>query len=167
MEVNFYLIVCVVLLVTMAWWGFRTGLVKSINRFLTWIVVGLGFVLVDMMVRFYRGENTTDAFISFLLFVILILCWRVIRFVLLPVKALTKLPVIHGLDKFLGILFGVLEVLILFWLVAAILQYFEFGRIGDYLRGQIHADRGLTWLYQNNYLMTFEKWLETKLVETF
>lgn len=166
-NVNYVFIGCILLLASMAWWGFHTGLVKSLNRFLTWIVVGLGFILVEMMVRFYRGDNTTDAFISFLLLVILVLLWRVIGVVLLPAKALAKLPVIHGLDKLLGILFGIAEVFILFWLVAALLQAYEFGSTGAFLREQIQSNSYLNWAYENNYLITLERLLEKKMMQSF
>jgi len=161
---NYVLIVVLVLVAVQACWGFQSGLVKSIQRFIGWIVAGVAFVLLDMMVRFFQGKNNLYTFLTFLLLSVLVLAWRIVHVVLLPAKMLAKLPVVHGADKVLGVVFGIIEVAILVWLVDALLQNFGFGEVGAKLTYYMKENKVLNWMYENNYLLVFEKWVEGRIV---
>lgn len=164
---NMVVIALVVLVPLQLVLGYRSGLVKGIQKFIGWITVGLAFVLIEMMLRFYKSSDKTDAFICLILLVILLLVWRVIKTVLLPAKMLSKLPVIKGMDKVMGMVLGILELMILLWLLDALLLNYSMGNIGDMLNIWMQENKALRWMYENNYLLTFEKWAESKLIAYF
>lgn len=147
--------------------GYRSGLVKGIQKFIGWITLGLVFVLAEMMLRFYRTGNQTDTLICLILLVIVLLVWRVIRTMLLPAKMLSKLPVIKGVDKLFGVILGILEVMILLWLLDALLLNYTLGNMGAQLNAWMQENVFLHWMYENNYLLVFEKWAEERLIARF
>ena len=164
---NLVVLVILVLIPVQIIQGYRSGLVKGIQRCISWFVIALLFILIEMLYRFYKTSNTTDALICGILIVIVFLAWRVIKTVLLPARMLSKLPVIKGADKVLGVAFGIVELLIMIWLLDALLMNFSLGANGMMINNWMQENKYLRWLYENNYLITFEKWAEAKLIARF
>ncbi len=164
---NMIVIVLLILVPAQIILGYRSGLVKGIQKFIGWVTLGLVFVLVEMMIRFYKAANQTDVLICLILLVIVLLVWRVIRTVLLPAKMLSRLPVIKGVDKLLGMILGILEVMILLWLLDALLLNYTMGNMGSQLNQWMQENEFLRWMYENNYLLVFEKWAEERLIARF
>lgn len=164
---NMVVIVLLVLVPLQIVLGYRSGLVKGTQKFIGWISVGLAFVLIEMMLRFYKNSSKTDALICLILLVILLLAWRIIKTVLLPAKMISKLPVIKVVDKLLGVVLGILELMILLWLLDALLLNYSMGSVGALLNNWMQENEILRWMYENNYLLLFEKWAESKLINCF
>ena len=164
---NMVVVVLLILVLIQIVLGYRTGLVKGIQKFIGWITLGLVFILVEMMLRFYRRGSQTDVLICLILLVIVLLIWRVIRTILLPAKMLSKLPVIKGVDKLLGVILGILEVMILLWLLDALLLNYTLGNMGTQINVWMQENVFLHWMYENNYLLVFEKWAEERLIARF
>lgn len=160
---NYVFLFCVLVLASAVCWGYRTGVVKGFQTFLGWLVLGGAFILLEMTYQFYKAENKTDALITFLIFIILCLGYKVVCALLLPAKLLSKLPVIQSVDKFLGIAFGVIETLIIIWIADAVLMNYGFGIIGEKLTYYMQENEILNWLYQNNYLIRLEQIWEQNL----
>ena len=159
---NMVVIVLLILVPTQIILGYRSGVVKGIQKFIGWVTLGLVVALVEMMIRFHKAANQTDVLICLILLVIVLLVWRVIRTVLLPAKMLSRLPVIKGVDKLLGMILGILEVMILLWLLDALLLNYT-----SQLNQWMQENEFLRWMYENNYLLVFEKWAEERLIARF
>lgn len=167
MNMNMIVIVLLILVPAQIILGYRSGLVKGIQKFIGWVTLGLVFVLVEMMIRFHKAANQIDVLICLILLVIVLLVWGVIRTVLLPAKMLSRIPVIKGVDKLLGMILGILEVMILLWLLDALLLHYTMGNVGSQLNQWMQANKFLRWMYENNYLLVFEKWAEERLIARF
>lgn len=68
---------------------------------------------------------------------------------------ITDIPIVHGIDKFGGILFGAAQALTLVWIffiIITLLSAFEFGAV---MMKMIEENAFLTWLYEKNIFLKF------------
>jgi uncharacterized membrane protein required for colicin V production len=68
---------------------------------------------------------------------------------------ITKIPIVKGLNRFLGMLVGFGEAVIIVWIVFIIIIMFLGDDIGSTLLKDIRDSRILSFLFNNNYLFRF------------
>lgn len=66
---------------------------------------------------------------------------------------LSRLPVIHTMNKMGGMLVGLLKGLILLWLICIVITIMSGTEAGIYLYGQINESPFLKYIYDNNMIM--------------
>ena len=71
------------------------------------------------------------------------------------VKSIGKLPVIRGVNNFLGIIAGAVEGFIIIWIVMYIVAFTCSTTIGQGILADINASRFLTYLYNHNLVVAF------------
>ncbi len=71
------------------------------------------------------------------------------------VKSIGKLPVIRGVNNFLGIIAGAVEGFIIIWIVMYIVACTCSTTIGQGILADINASRFLTYLYHHNLVLAF------------
>ena len=89
--------------------------------------------------------------ISFLvLFVIVLIILKVIA---ASLDLISKLPVLHGMNKIGGLIFGLVHGLVNLWIICSILTIFASTSFGQFVFRQINENPFLGMIYNNNYLL--------------
>jgi uncharacterized membrane protein required for colicin V production len=155
---NLVFILFLVLFIVKIAQGFKRGLVKEIIALITLLVLCVIAGLIGYGLRSYVQENYLGLVITVVLFVAVFIAHHLLGLVLFPLKLFSRLPVIHTLDRLLGVVFGIVETVLLIWLVYTLTMEGYLGVNGTLIVEQTAENPILTWIYEHNYLaMIVEK----------
>ena len=132
--------------------GYKKGMVKEIISFISLIIMCVVAVLLANALHSYLEQEIVSMIVMVLLLLVVGLLHHALGLVFFSAKLLSKLPVIHWLDKLLGIVVGVMETVLILWTVYTFIMYFEMGMIGEQILAYTKESPILTALYQYNYL---------------
>ena len=162
------IIICAVILI-LSIYGYRKGFVKMlvpmVSAFLSLVVL---FMLKDWLFAIlfqwaiFQGEHVLTRIVLILL-IFGIVTWA-FKWLLKVLHILTKLPIIHGLNKLLGLVIGLFEGFLLVWLLLYIIRIRQGILFGFDIEALIDQNEFLQFLYLNNlveYLMNtlFGGWI--------
>lgn len=88
--------------------------------------------------------------VAFLILAILI--YIVIRIILSVAHVITKIPVIGGINRFFGGIVGIIEGLLVIWILCMIIQAISFTPFGTQALEVINQSAVLKFFYENNLL---------------
>ena len=164
-RINFFLVIVLVLLGYNIYEGYKKGMVKEAVSFISLIFLCIIFALAGNGISSYKSNKILNVFITLFLLAGLGIIHHLIKVALFPAKILSKLPVIHSLDKVLGIVFGVLETALMLWTVYAFAGILDLGGIGNYILKSTAEVPFLAWLYEHNFLVGSLRLLGAKVSE--
>lgn len=162
------IIICAIILI-LSIYGYRKGFVKMlvpmVSAFLSLIVL---FMLKDWLFAIlfqwaiFQGEYVLTRIVLILL-IFGIVTWA-FKWLLKVLHVLTKLPIIHGLNKLLGLGIGLIEGFLVVWLLLYIIQIRQGVLFGFDIEALVDQNEFLQFLYLNNlveYLMNtlFGGWI--------
>ena len=145
----------ILLLLLLAWRvveGFKVGMVKEIISFISLVVMSVAVVLIGVALSSYTEKEMVRMVVAVILFVILCIVHRLLNLVFFSAKLISRLPVIHTADRFLGGVIGVLETVLIVWVIYALVMSFGMGVPGQQIILYTQESKILTWLYEHNYL---------------
>ena len=152
MSVNILVIAAVLVLLWKVTEGYKHGMVKEIISFISLIVLCVIVVLLGSGLQSYMEKKYIGVAIAILLLCILGIVHHLLGLVFFSAKMISKLPVIHWVDKVLGIVTGALETVLLLWTVYVFVMLWGLGPVGQQILQYTQENAILSWLYQNNYL---------------
>ncbi len=88
------------------------------------------------------------------LLIIFILALIAVRLIGSALNIIARLPVLHALNKIGGFAFGLVNGLVIVWVLGMILTFFTGTQAGQWIYGQISESRILTALYNGNFLVS-------------
>ena len=162
LNINIMLIVLALAVIFKIVDGFKKGMVKEIISLISMVVLCLVVALLANGVSSYLSGKVLTVIVVVLLLGLLGIVHHLLGVVFFSAKMLTKLPVIHSADKLLGIVFGVVEVILVLWTVYTFIMMMDLGMIGQVILSYTEDSSILLWLYQHNYLAY---WVEHLLEE--
>ena len=112
---NYLLIIILLVLIWRMAAGYKIGMVKELQAFVTLLVTSASVVLICKIITAYTDGERIIMAINILLLVILGVCFSILKLVFFSAKAIANLPIIHLADKILGIAIGAAEVLLMIW----------------------------------------------------
>ena len=121
----------------------------------------LGVVSFSDYIAAYLSNIILKALAFLILFVVIAVVLRVLLAIL---DALTKLPVLRQANKFLGFIFGLIQGLIIVWIVFVFITFISTSGLGQTALGQISDSEFLSFLYNNNYLIKVVSGVFTSLL---
>lgn len=152
MEVNVLLIIVLAAALFKVVDGYKKGMVKEIISLVSLAVLCTVVALIAGGISSYQDGKFVHVAVAFVLLVILGIAHHLLSLVFFSVKMVSKLPVVHFLDKLLGVVFGVFEVALLLWTVYTFAMMMDMGSIGEMILSHTEENRILTWFYSHNYL---------------
>lgn len=152
MEVNILLIVVGLILVCTVMDGYKKGMVRSIVSFVSLIVLCVIVALIGNGLQKYMNKDYIALVVIVLLMGIVGIINHMLNMVFFPAKAISKLPVVHSVDRLLGILFGVLQTVLLVWTLYVLVSIFDLGKFETYITQYTNNNQILLWFSENNYL---------------
>lgn len=146
--------------------GASRGLVDEIVSFISIIATTFSIALVVMAIKSLLEGNIIDFLIATIMTLIVAIILKVIKVVVLPAQLLAKLPVIHGVDKILGLILGILEAIAIMWALFSFIAAFGMGVWGDQIMLTVNGNGFLKYLYNHNYLVVLSQILSQKTAES-
>lgn len=157
MDIDIVWIIVVLFLLVSAITGFKKGLVESTMRLVTSV---LGIVVLVVLAKGV-GSFIQGSYINVLMALILLMVIHILhqlgKLILDSCKLVSKLPVIHSLDKIAGIFLGMAEAVLFIWIVFLFIGVTNPFGIQEWLMGQVYESTLLTILYKTNYLIVLLK----------
>lgn len=155
--VNLNLLVLILIIVTafkMAD-GYKKGMVKEIISFVSFVIACIVVALIANGIHNYQGGHIANVAFVFLLLVVIGVIHSVLRLIFFSVKLISKLPIVHWVDKLLGVVVGAAEVILLLWTVYLFTMMMDLGSVGQLIIACTKNSDILVWFYEHNYLAHF------------
>ncbi|MGN1160535.1 MAG: CvpA family protein [Lachnospiraceae bacterium] len=144
-----------VIILIFAFRGHCKGIAMEIASLISVLLSLLGVALIIRMVGSYLEENTSGIVQALVFFVVLAFLSQIFRLIITSLKILTKLPVIHFLNGFLGMIVGIAEGVVVVWaLFIVITKYDVAGQSLNWLE-QIAENDILFYMYEKNPFARF------------
>lgn len=157
MDINLFAVIVLIVLFFNMCEGYKKGMVKEIISFVSLIFLCLFAALAGNGIGSYHDGKMLNVFVTVFLLAVLGILHHLIKVAVFPAKVISKLPVIHGLDKILGVAVGALETILILWTVYVFVAIMNLGEIGTYIMNSTTEIPALAWLYEHNQLVV---WLE-------
>lgn len=152
---NWLLIVVIILIITLSVYGCRKGFVDALVPFVSGLLsLLLIFFLKDWLLAYlfqwaiFQGEHILSRIVVILL--LFALGTLAFRWVIKVLRLLTRLPLVKGVNKLLGLVLGCIEGFLLVWLFLYIIQVRQGMLFGLDISVQIEKSGFLKFLYENN-----------------
>lgn len=152
MEVNILLICVAGFAIINTVRGYQRGMVKAIISLVSLIVLCVVATLLAYGIGSYYQGNFFHVVLVVFLLTVLGIVHHLLDVVFFSAKMIAKLPVIHSADKILGIVFGLVETVLILWTVYIFAGMMNLGSIGEYILACTERSLFLSWLYRHNYL---------------
>ena len=149
---NYLLIIILLVFVWRIAIGYKRGMVKELQAFVTFLVTSASIILVCKTITAYKEADNIIMIINILILTILGISFSILKMVFFSAKAIVKLPVIHLADKILGIVMGAAEVVFSIWALCLFLDTFSKGIFVKMALAYIKDNSFLLYLYNNNLL---------------
>lgn len=157
MSINILWIIVIVFMIIGAVTGFKRGLAEGVMRLITSL---LGIVVLVVLAKgignFIQGSYV-NVLMALILLAVLRIFHRIGKLILDSCKLVSKLPVIHSLDKIAGMLLGLVEVVFFIWLIFIFVEIKNPFGIQDWVNTQVNESALLTILYRVNGLILLLK----------
>ena len=149
---NLLLICVIILLVFNIVSGYKRGMVRQVISLISLIVLCTVAVLIANGLNSYYDGKILNVIVVVLLLVIIGIARHLLGVVFFSAKMISKLPIVHWLDKLLGIVSGALETVLILWTLYTFVMMMDLGMIGQLIINDTAESSILTWFYRNNYL---------------
>lgn len=104
----------------------------------------------------YIANCVTELIFNALSFVLVFFAVSVImKIIIRCLNLLSRLPVIHTMNKMGGMLVGLLKGMIILWVICIVITILSGTEMGGYLFAQINESLFLRYIYDHNYIMMF------------
>lgn len=152
MNMNLLMIIAAVILVCMVMDGYKKGMVKSLISLISLLITCVVLFLIGNALGSYFDGRFFNLIITLLLLGAIGVVHHLLNVVFFSAKMISKLPIVHSLDKLLGIVVGILETVLIIWTIYAFNIFRDLGTLGQVIVDSTRDSKILTYLYQNNYL---------------
>lgn len=152
MNINLLLIIMAVVLLCMVADGYKKGMVKSLISLISLLITCVVLFLVGNALSSYFDGRFFNLILTLLLLAAIGLVHHLLNAVFFSAKMISKLPVVHSLDKLLGVVVGILETVLIVWTIYAFNIFRDLGTLGQVIVDYTRDSKILTCLYEKNYL---------------
>lgn len=135
--------------------GSRSGLIDEVGALADIVIVSLAVVAGIVAVESALGKNLIGFLVSGIILLVILLARKLIRAVFCSLGLIAKLPLLNGLNKFLGLLAGIAEATVVIWVAFAVIGCLRIPVNGQSLVEMIKANLFLSFLYEHNMLYNF------------
>lgn len=163
MNLNLLLIITAVILLCMVVDDYKKGMVRSLISLISLLITCVVLFLLGNALSSYFDGRFFNVIITLLLLAAIGLVHHLLNVVFFSAKVISKLPIVHSLDKLLGIVVGILETVLIVWTIYAFDIFRDLGSLGQVIVDYTRDSKILTCLYENNYLAYLIEQLGQKL----
>ncbi len=132
--------------------GYKKGMVKEIISLVSLLVVCAVVTLILRGLDSYWDKDYLNVVIAVVLLIVIGIVHHILGVVFFSAKVISKLPVVSWLNKLLGMVFGILETVLILWTIYTFIMFMDLGVIGQQILVYTQESPILTWIYEHNYL---------------
>lgn len=152
MSVNLLLIAFAVLMICNSMSGYKKGMVKAVISFVSVIITSIVVVLLGNALKSYNDGEIFNVIVMVLLLCVVGIVRHLLGVIFFSAKVISKLPIVSWVNQLLGIVFGILETILILWTIYTFVMMLDLGVFGQIILDYTEGSRILSWLYENNYL---------------
>lgn len=152
LNLNLLMIIVIILAVYKVVDGYKKGMVKEIVSLVSMAVLCAVAALIAGGISNYNSGRIFNVIAAAVLLLLVLIVHQLLKVVFFSAKLISKLPVVHFVNKLLGIVFGVFEVVLLLWTVYTLIMMLELGAIEQVIVSYTQESKLLVWIYEHNYL---------------
>ena len=160
---NLLLIAAAVVLIINIIMGAKNGMVKSVVSLLTTVITCIVIALIAGGVGQYAKGHVLNVIVVVVLLAIIGVVQLLLKPIFFSAKMIAKLPIVSWVDTLLGILFGLIETILILWLLYYFVITLELGAIGEQALQYTRDNSILKWFFEHNYLADFLQGISQKL----
>lgn len=135
--------------------GSRGGLVDEVGALADIVIVSFAVVSGIVVIESALEKNLIGFLVSGIILLIILIARKLIRLIFCSLGLLVKLPLLSGLNKFFGMVAGVVEATVVIWVGFAVISCLKIPVKGQPLAELIRENVFLDFLYQRNLLYNF------------
>lgn len=135
--------------------GSRGGLIDEVGALADIVIVSFAVVAGIVVLESALGKNLIGFLVASIILLVILIARKLIRAVFCSLGLIAKLPLLNGLNKFLGLLAGIVEATVIVWVGFAVIGCLRIPVNGQPLVELIRANLFLNFLYQHNMLYNF------------
>lgn len=151
-QINLVLIVLIILMICNMVEGYKKGMIRSIISLVSLVVTCIVIALIANGLNSYTDGEIVNVVIAVLLLCLLGIVQHLLNVVFFSAKAISKLPIVHSVDKLLGIVVGILETVLILWTIYTFVMMMNLGMIENMIVEYTSESKILTWFYEHNEL---------------
>lgn len=149
---NILLIAVVLFMICKIVDGYKKGMVKEIISLVSLIVVSAVVALIVKGLDSYWDKNYVNVIVAIVLLIVVGIVQHILGIIFFSAKVISKLPIVSWLNKLLGMVFGILETVLILWTIYTFILFMDMGIIGQQILLYTQESPVLTWIYEHNYL---------------
>ena len=135
--------------------GSRNGLIDEAGALADIVIVSFAVVAGIVVIESALGKNLIGFLVSGIILLVILLARKLIRFIFCSLGMIAKLPLLNGLNKFLGMIAGIAEATVVIWVAFAVISCLKIPVKGRLITELIQENIFLNFLYQKNLLYNF------------
>lgn len=145
-------LVVLLYLVIMIVVSYKRGFAKEFCSLVAMIVASIAVLLIAFAIRAYFDQERLIFVITLILLFLLFVLYKIVDLALTSLKIVSKLPIIRLIDKPLGIIAGVAEVIITIWAVYCIVMVLDAGAFEKWVMNCVRNNVLMRFMYEYNYM---------------
>lgn len=154
--INIPFLCAIVLLIIRSIVATKRGMVKEICSVIATVVASVAVLLIALAIRKYFDQDKVIFIATIILMVVLGLLYKIIDGFLVTLKLVSKLPVLKQIDKVMGLVIAVVEVIFVVWVVYCVVLILDVGMFESWIMTCVKNNYFMRFLYEYNYLY---KWI--------
>lgn len=152
---NIMLIVVALIILFQMRSGYKKGMVKEIISLITLLIVGIMVALLACVLHTYMHKEFIGLVLAVILLTVLGVVHKLLKVVFFSIKAIAELPVVSLLNKLLGAVLGLAEVLFILQLIYFWVSTFGMGTLGEQIVSYTNDSLFLNFFYEHNWIADF------------
>lgn len=155
MIINAFFVIVVAFVIGKMAQGHKRGMVKEIISFVSLIVISIVIALLANGLKNYLQKEMVGLVVTIILLGIIMIAHSFLSVFFFTAKVVSKLPIVHWLDKTMGLVVGALEAILFLWVLYFFTIILDMGTAEEWILKYTKENTVLLWFYQHNYLVRF------------
>lgn len=147
LHINILFIIVIIILIAGAASGWKRGLLESVMRIISYILGILILIIVAKGIGNFIQGSYAYVIMAFILLAAIEVIHKFVRFLFSTLKLVRALPIGKLADKLSGAVLGVVEAVLVIWLMFFVIGNVHTMNLNTWLQTQVSQSRLLTMLY--------------------
>lgn len=152
---NIMLIVVALIMLFQVQSGYKKGMVKEVISLISLLLVGTMIALLACVLHTYMHKEIIGLLLAIILLTVLGVVHKLLKVVFFSIKTIAELPVVSLLNKLLGAILGLAEVIFVLQLIYFWVSTFGMGSLGEKIVSYTMETPFLSFFYEHNWIVDF------------
>lgn len=141
----------------------HNGLVGEIGALFNTVMITISVMFAITLIDSIINKNLIAFLVAGIILMILIIIRKIIMAIIKSIDLVTKFPIISGLNRFLGLIAGIVEATLISWVLLSAVTTWDLPLIGADVMTEITENTFVNFLYVNNKLSVITDYILTNV----